>query len=88
MAVAARKALFEAAQPRVATPAPRPADETDAGPTSPVHDQHRALEAAFAARSEHPRLRAWAYGLLTLASLGLWAVIITAAIHVGQMVAP
>jgi len=88
MAVAARKAFSESVPIPASGPAPRLADETDLAGSTPVHDQHRALEAAFAQRSEHPRLRAVTFSLLTLASLGLWAAIIAGAVYVGRMVNP
>ena len=88
MAVAARRAFSESAPVRVSRPAPRPADATDrVGPAS-VHDQRRALEAAFTARSEHPRLRAVTFSLLIFASTGLWAAIIIAIVQVGRMGQP
>jgi hypothetical protein len=88
MAIAARKAFSESAPVRVWRPAPRPADETDLAGPSAVQNHQQALEAAFAARNAHPRLRAATLSLLTLASVGLWAAIIIAAIHVGRMVTP
>jgi len=88
MAEAARKAYFESVQPRRKTPAPRLAEAADLARSSAVHDQHRQLEAAFTARNHHPRLRAISYSLLVLGSLGLWAVIIDAVIHVGRMFHP
>ena len=86
MAVAARKAFLESVPARASPP--RLADESDLGGRIPVHDQQRALEAAFATRNAHPRLRAVTFSLLTLASLGLWTAIIAGAVYVGRMVNP
>jgi hypothetical protein len=87
MAVAARQRLFESAQPRPAPPAPRLAGSADQARASQVHTQQEMLEAAFTGRHEHPRLRAVTLSLLVLASTGLWAAIIAAAVYVGRMVA-
>jgi len=86
MAVAARKTLVETFQPREPAPGPRLANATDQAAPTEVHDQHRLLEAAFTERHAHPRLRAVSYSALVLASLGLWTVIISAAVHVGHMI--
>jgi hypothetical protein len=91
MAVAARKRLLEPAQPcpaQPAQPAPRLAQSADQARASQVHTQQQMLEAAFTARHQYPRLRAVTLSLLILASAGLWAAIITAAIYVGRMVNP
>ena len=88
MAVAARKAFFEPVQTPVARPAPRLAGENDKGGPSAIHEQQRLLEAAFSERHANPRLRAISYSLLTVASIGMWAAIIDAAVHVGHMLRP
>jgi len=86
MAVAARKTLFQILPPRKQRPAPRLANAADPAHPSAVHAQQDALQAAFTARHPHPRFRAIVFSLLILASFGLWAAIIAAAIHVGQMI--
>jgi len=89
MAIATRKAFFEAAQPRIpAPPAPRLAQSDDQARASQVHIQQETLEAVFTGRHQYPRLRAVTLSLLILASAGLWAAIIAGAVYVGRMVTP
>ena len=94
MAIAALKPFNQPVRPGL--PAPRLVDETDFGGPSQVpnqvpnqvRDQQRALAATFTAPHAHPRFRAVTFSLLTLASVGMWAAIIAAIVHVGQMVHP
>ena len=88
MAVAAHKRSFEPAQPRPEPPGPRLAQSADQARASQVHTQQQMLEVAFTGRHEYPRLRAVTFSLLILASVGLWAAIIAAAVYVGRMVNP
>lgn len=82
MASAARKVVVDAES--VDTPSLRVAAASDSGPTPFVHDQQRRLAAAFAEPPRH-RMRAATLTLAGLASTGLWAIIISAAIYVGRM---
>jgi len=86
MAVAKRKTNFETFEPRAARPALRLANATDQAAPTAVHGQQRVLEAAFTERHAHPRLRAWSYSLLALASIGIWAAVISGAVYVGHMI--